>query len=87
MSGSGYFTDPQQPHSVYLRVHDHEWVEAGALLNPNGTWSSLWTCAVCPDVGIGGKVGPIPAGHCPCGWVQHKFPRKRCEDCKRPLTA
>lgn len=80
-----YFTEPSEPGCVYAYSHEHEWIEIGAQVNPNGTWSSVWACVLCPDIGIGGKVGPVPAGYCPCGWVQRKPNRKRCEECKRPM--
>lgn len=84
---TGYFPDPGPmsvgPARAYM--HEHEWTEVGAYLNPNGTWSALFTCSLCPDVGLGGHVGPIPPGYCLCGWVQRAPGRKRCEDCKRPL--
>lgn len=67
--------------------HDHEMVEVGASRNPNGTWSSVWACELCPDVFLGGYVGPIPAGFCHrCHWVQLKPNRKKCEGCKSPLV-
>lgn len=80
------FPTPTQPDMVYEYVHDHDWTEIGARLNRNGTWTSVWSCSVCPDIGLGGLVGPIPAGRCRCGWVQKKWPRKRCEECRTPMT-
>lgn len=65
--------------------HTHDLYETGAQRNLNGTWSSLWACTLCPDVFIGDLVGPIPPGYCSCGWVQKKWPRKKCEECKRPM--
>lgn len=82
-----YFPQPAtEPHGLFMHMHDHDWVEAGAKLNPNGTWSALFTCTLCPDVGVGGKVGPIPRGFCEsCHWVQKKPGRKKCEECKARL--
>ncbi len=79
------FTEPSQPTVGRFYAHDHDWVEVGAKQNPNGTWTSAWACTICPDIGSGGQVGPVPAGYCRCGWVQKKWPRKRCEECKRPM--
>lgn len=84
-----YFDPPHPPPpngNIFIHIHPHEWVEMGARLNPNGTWSSVWGCTVCPDVTTGEKVGPIPPGYCPrCQWVQKKWPRKKCEECKYPF--
>ena len=81
---TGYFTDPIEP-GIFLHLHAHEWFQVGARLAPNGAWYSVWACELCPDIGSGGPVGPIPPGYCHCGWVQRRWPRKRCEECKRPF--
>lgn len=74
------------PGAMRLHMHDHDWVEVGAHLNPNGTWRAVFACTLCPDIGQGGHIGPVPPGYCPsCGWVQHRWPRRRCEECKTPL--
>ena len=81
------FENPAEPTIVYAYRHDHKWeLAVGAKQNPNGTWSSLWRCALCPDIGVGGNVGPIPDGYCACGWVQKNPDAPRCEECKRPLA-
>lgn len=85
-----YFEQPAAPAprgGLLAYAHDHKWYEVSAELNANGTWSSLWACERCPDVAIGGNVGPIPPGYCRCGWVQQEWPREKCEDCKRPLIS
>lgn len=82
------FTPPTAPewHGSLAYRHTHDLVEIGARRNGNGTWSSLWGCRLCPDVIIGDYVGPVPAGWCRCGWVQKRWPRKRCEECQRPMV-
>jgi hypothetical protein len=83
------FPEPSEPypnHLAYSHKHDLS-LQPTARRNPNGTFSSLWACEHCPDIFVGPYVGPIPDGYCRCGWVQKKWPRRRCEDCKRPLTA
>lgn len=86
------FPEPSAPTPNRLAYsHEHRLrALPTALRNPNGTFSSLWECAECPDIFIGGHVGTIPAGWCRCGWVQKRWPRKRCEECKaefpRPTT-
>lgn len=84
------FPEPTAPYpNVLAFSHEHDLTMLPeARRNPNGTFSSLWACAHCPDIFIGGKVGTIPDGYCPCGWVQKKkkWPRKRCEECKRPMS-
>lgn len=84
-----YFKEPEAPTAhggMFAYLHEHEWTEVGAQLNPNGTHSSLWGCAHCPDVAIGDYVGPIPEGFCLwCNWVQRKPKRKKCEDCGQPM--
>lgn len=84
----GGFPEPSAPYpNVLAFAHEHRLTMLGtAQRNPNGTFSSLWECADCPDIFVGGHVGPMPPGMCSCGWVQRKWPRKRCEDCKRPMT-
>lgn len=82
-----YFSDPGEPGTLHLYIHEHEWFEIGAQRASNGVWYSVWACELCPDIGEGGKVGPIPPGYCPCGWVQKKWPRKKCEDCKREMRS
>jgi hypothetical protein len=84
------FDEPGPPYPNHLHYsHRHNLTMAGAKVNPNGTWSSLWTCSECPDVFVGGKVGPVPPGYCMCcGWVQRKkWPRKRCEECRAAMEA
>ena len=85
-----YFPDPEPPPTTgggtFLWSHEHVWDPAFAILNPNGTHNAIYRCRVCTDLGVGGRVGPIPEGYCHCGWVQKKPGRKRCEECKRPLT-
>jgi hypothetical protein len=76
---------PEIRGGVYEYIHPHEWTEVGAKWNPNGTWSGLYACAHCPDIGVGGLVGPIPDGYCPCGWVQRNPKASKCEDCGRPM--
>lgn len=77
------FADPTQPDCVYEHRHDHDWYEIGARQAPSGVWFSIWACTLCPDIGSGGPVGPVPPGYCwRCHWVQRKWPRKRCEECK-----
>lgn len=77
---------PAKPIS-YAHIHTHELTLAGAQLNPNKTWSSLWQCSLCPDIVIGGYIGRVPEGYChACSWVQKKWPRKKCEECKTPLS-
>lgn len=82
------FPEPLPPYpNVVAYAHANRLtVLDTAQRNPNGTFSSLWACSECPDVFVGGPVGTIPPGYCPCGWVQKKWPRKKCEDCQRPLT-
>lgn len=71
-----------------LRIHSHEWTQVGARLVPNGRWQSVWSCALCPDVGAGGYTGPDPDGLCQwCGWVQHTLPATECEECGGELDA
>lgn len=83
----GYFPEPEPPHPNHLAyAHTHDLTMVGAQVNPNGTWSSLWSCSECPDIFVGGYAGPIPPGWCPCGWVQRYWPRKRCEECRRPMV-
>ena len=84
------FPDPPPPRGgggVYLHSHEHDLVMVGARLNPNGTWSSVWTCSLCPDVIAGALVGPIPPGWCRCGWVQREPIGGTCEECDRRLGA
>lgn len=85
----GWFPEPDAPYPLVIAfAHEHELKMLQTVQrNPNGTFSSLWECSQCPDIFVGDHVGPIPAGLCVCGWVQQKkWPRKRCEDCKRPMT-
>lgn len=84
---SGMFPTPEAPHpSVLEFAHEHDlFLIDKAKVRPNGICSSLWACKICPDIFIGGPIGAIPPGYCGCGWVQRKWPRKRCEDCKRPM--
>lgn len=77
---------PALPGGLMTFIHDHVWTEVGAQRNPNGTWCALFACSLCPDIGVGGYVGPIPSGWCSCGWVQSKWPRKKCEECGRTLA-
>jgi len=81
------FPEPSAPYpNVLAFAHEHDLTEQPtALRNPNGTFSSLWGCSQCPDIFVGAFVGPIPDGWCRCGWVQKRWPRKRCEECKRPF--
>ena len=78
------FEGDHRPSGMMLAYrHEHDYVEVGAQHNPNGTWSSLWGCTACPDIFVGGKVGPIPYGYCHrCRWVQRDDIGKRCEECK-----
>ena len=81
-----HFANPTAPRpTILVRRHDHDLVMIGADLAPNGVWFSRWACTLCPDHFAGDPVGPVPADYCPCGWVQKKSGRHRCEDCKRPL--
>lgn len=82
------FPTPSAPYpNVLAYAHKHKLrLTDTAKRNPNGTFSSLWACAHCPDVFIGDHIGPIPPGYCGCGWVQKKWPRKKCEDCGRVMT-
>lgn len=82
------FKTPTAPYpNVLAYAHEHDLrLTDTAKRNPNGTFSSLWECTHCPDVFIGGHIGPIPPGYCGCGWVQKKWPRKKCEDCGRVMT-
>lgn len=77
----------RQPGAVYEFIHAHVWFEVGAKRSPIGVWFSVWACELCPDIGTGGPVGPVPMGYCSCGWVQAKWPRKKCENCKRPVQS
>lgn len=81
----GVFVEPEAPTHTgpYLHLHEHEWVEVGAIRNENGTWSSAWGCTLCPDVATGGHVGPVPDGYCfRCGWVNRIRNLLTCEECK-----
>ena len=53
-----YETGPEKAVDVIPHQFGENEVE---VYHPNGTWSSVWRCGICPDVGVGGKVGPIPA--------------------------
>lgn len=83
LEGGGSVSAPTKPNMTMLRIHEHDWYEIGAQLNPNGRWSSLWRCVECPDIGIGGYAGTDPAGLCGCGWVQKDQSVTACEECKR----
>lgn len=82
-----WFPEPSAPYpNVIAFAHEHSLRMLSTVQrNPNGTFSSLWECKLCPDIFVGGYVGPIPSGRCVFGWVQRKWPRKKCEDCKREL--
>lgn len=83
------FEDPVAPTKpiAYAYIHTHDLTLRGAELNPNGTWTSLWDCSLCPDIIRGAHIGPVPKGYChACGWVQKKWPRKKCEECKTPMS-
>ena len=69
-----------EPTVSRLYVHEHEWTEVGAERNPNGTWTAVFECAHCPDLGLGGNVGPVPPGMCGCGWVDEPE-ATTCADC------
>lgn len=84
MSGErGKFPEPTAPYPNFLAyAHEHSLSMLDtAQRNPNGTFSSLWACSECPDIFLGDHVGTIPDGYCRCGWVQEKWPRKKCENC------
>lgn len=86
MLSTEFVAPPSEPSITYLHSHSHVWFEVGARLNPNGTWTSVWACEVCPDIGLGGYVGPIPPGYCKhCQWVQKRWPREKCEECKAKI--
>lgn len=76
---------PARSGGIYLYSHPHDWAMIGARLNPNGTWSSVWSCSLCPDICTGDNVGPIPVGYCPCRWVDD--PSKPCPECGRERKA
>lgn len=79
---SDYFEAPAKPGITMLHIHEHEWKEVGASQNPNGTWSSVWACNLCPDIGVGGPVGPIPPGFCQrCQWVNEDPAKTKCDEC------
>lgn len=81
------FTDPTKPTMVFIDRHEHDWYEVAAEQSPNGVWHSVWCCTLCPDVGLGGRVGPVPVGFCfRCGWVQRKANRRKCEECGSPKS-
>lgn len=81
------FPEPSAPYpNDLIWHHSHDLTMVGATREPNGTWSSVWACSLCPDIFRGGKVGPVPAGFHGCGWVQREWPRDTCEDCGRPMT-
>lgn len=84
----GWFPEPDAPYPNHVAVaHEHNLTVLPTVKrNPNGTFSSLWECSLCPDIFVGDHVGPIPSGRCVgCGWVQRKWPRKRCENCGRDM--
>ncbi len=81
------FPEPSAPYPnflAYSHTHNLTMIDT-AKRNPNDTFSSLWSCDQCPDIFIGGCVGEAPPGYCGCGWVQKKWPRKKCEECKQPM--
>lgn len=75
--------EPGAPRGLYLHIHTHDWYQVGANLNPNGRWSSVWSCRLCPDIGSGGYIGPEPAGLCACQFVTSTAGATRCADCGR----
>lgn len=87
--GLTHFPEPRRPSPMVLHYkHEHDLHRLTVVEeNPNGTYSSLWACSQCPDIFVGDRVGPIPDGTCSCGWVQKKWPRKKCEDCGKPVLA
>lgn len=81
------FPEPRAPYPnllAYAHKHQLTMLTTMQQRNPNGTLSSLWSCSQCPDIFVGGHVGPIPDGWCSCGWVNDPD-RKKCAECKRPL--